>query len=240
MKSLKAKQQLLVLLGGLLLGTSVAWAETPYGDQVFGEAIACKVKPYKKSGTTKTGYNIQGSAKTSCSNIGSATAASTATIGPPVISASSISQGGAKVLGGSADATASSFDEAILTPPAGFKGNTVDVILDTGFAFTVKGAKGANYAMWFITWYVNGKKIHGVQGKTNGSGNLGTYPHFEVKKVGSQFYFTLEIVAGTDAGKKASASCSTAGIIVSLPQGWSSTWASDLDGYGHRSSSQPE
>jgi hypothetical protein len=230
MKSLKAKQQLLVLLVGLFLCTSVASAERPYGDTVSGEAFACTAKPYSKSGNTKTGYKIQGSAETSCSGIGSAMAASTATIGPPVISASSVSTGGAKVVGGTADGGADSFDEAILTPPDGFKGNTVKVVLESGFAFKVTGAKGADYALWFIKWFANGKKIHGVQGTTNGSGNLDIYPEFEVKKVGSQFYFTLTIETGTDAGKKASASCSTAGIVLILPQGWSYTWASDQDG----------
>jgi hypothetical protein len=227
--------------GGLLLCTPFAWGQKLFGDRIQGDAFACKTVPYRQQGNTKFGYVLQDGKKTSCATDGSGVGDSAASIGPPVVAAGAkIGYAKKRHVAGGGDSSAYSYDEAILTPPSGFDGNTVKVVLETQYEFSIHGAtpnKTVNYCD--LDWFVEGSPIHEVALFANGSGSPHFKSPFDIPKVGSSFQFELAITAGVAATAGGSVSCNTEAIQLNLPAGWTYKWASDDVGYGHPTSSQP-
>jgi len=228
------KYSLLVLTG--LLWTSTAWGQQLFGDNIYGSAVACGGNHYSKKGSTKHGYDLTGKTADSC-KYGSANAASKAQIGPPVISASTtaISKKGGYSEGAGA---AGSYDEAILTPPKGFQRDSVQVVLQTTYQFDVTST-GLGSALYEICWTITDITQHCVDA-TSGNGRPKLHMGFKVPGSGSSFQFQLAITGEADGIFLGSASFKTFDVALLLPTGWTYAWASDSDGYGHHTSSQPE
>jgi hypothetical protein len=222
------KKYPLLVVTGLLLWTATAWGQQLFGDSIAGSVIACAEHHYSKTGSTKHGYDLTGKAADSC-KYGSANAASKAQIGPPLISGSATSKG----LGTGAG-SGNSYDEAILTPPQGFHGESVPVTLVSEYQFNVIG-KASYLLCWAIT-----DITEQCEEATSGHGNPKLRLKFKVPGSGSGFQFQLAINgdATTVYGGSASFGISTVGL--SLPTGWTYAWASGPAGYGHQTSRQPE
>jgi hypothetical protein len=222
------------VLASLLLCSSAAWGQKlKFGDQVIGEAIACAKKSYTDTGSKANHYIVEGSAETSCDTLGSAKAASGAVTGPPQVVAQ-VETAFGKDGAGYGVAQGVTHDTAVLTPPGGFKGTKVAVVIKTGYIYEIKDAKNED-ASWYIGWYVNGKEIRKAQATSNGGGNVKINLHFSVPKVYSRFQFllTIGITAGASTGAFAAAN-TTPSVDLVLPKGWRYTWLGKQAGYRHQ------
>jgi len=231
----RLKEVPIYVVATLVVCTSAVWGQAPaaplFQDGIEGTATtACTVMKYSRTGGTKQGYNLIGSVNNPCPKIASASAASDATIGPPVVNASG--KGGKKDAAG--QSSAYSMDTAFLTPPAGFTDESVHVVAETGYVFELSAQKPRT-ASWTILWQVNGHDLHEVIGTTNGNGNLSVNLPFDVSKTSSGFKLRYDVICAVNAALGASASCGTSGVILHLPQGWKYIWASNDAGYGRDS-----
>jgi hypothetical protein len=230
------KKYPLLVVSGLLLWTATAWGQQLFGDNIYGSAVACAGNHYSKTGSTKHGYDLTGKAADSC-KYGSANAASKAQIGPPVISASTTAiskKGGYSEAAGDAN----SYDEAILTPPKGFQGDSVQVVLETTYQFDVTSTAGGS-ALYELCWTITDITQHCVDA-TSGNGRPKLQLRFNVPGGGSSFQFQLAITGQATTIYGGSASFATFDAALHLPTGWTYAWASGPAGYGHQTSRQPE
>jgi hypothetical protein len=218
MRPLK-KYQLLVM-AGLLLCTSVAWGKE-FSDTITGQAISCVTKSYNESGNTKDGYKINDKAVApKCTNFGSAKVMSGAQIGPPVINGSATTTTPKLLSSGLAGAISN--DTAYLTPPAGFKGDTVQVILKSAYQFSIQGVGGKSTGVYVIEWLINnGQFAHVVQSAKNGHHTSNLRFSFDVQKSESDgdFTFLLSVGGTAQVANGASASFKVLNLTLALPQG---------------------
>jgi hypothetical protein len=227
----------LYLVAALLLGTLPAWGQALFEDDIEGTAFACKETSYNESGNIQTGYKIQDqTADNKCEN-GSSMAKSNAQIAPPLVGAGATSNPNGKE-NVFASGTATSMDTAILTPPDGFTGNQVKVVVKSKYKFKVVSiAQNGSYA---ITWVVKGGancgQAHEVSSDEDGEGTQTLAFDCKVPKVNSGFQLPLEIDAATSAAYGSSASCSVVKVNLEFHQaGWNYKWASQSTDNGELS-----
>jgi hypothetical protein len=234
---MKPKKLHLHILALLFACTSAAWGQQLFGDLIQGSALVCTESQYNKSGSTKHGYDLTGKAFSSC-KLGSARASNTAHVGPPVFSATSSTtykKGGAPI----AAAIGSSYEEVILTPPEGYKGDSVEVKLKSAYEFNVAGVGGTAAGEYDICWIVDDTNEHCMQSTSNGNGTQKVDFNFTVTKADGEFGFRLQVSGSAESGYGASASVKAYDTLLKLPSGWAWDWASDDAGYATRTGSQP-
>lgn len=230
------KKYPLLGLTGLLLWTATAWGQQPFGDNISGDATACVANSYHAHGSTKHGYDLTGKKASSCKQVGSANAASGAQIGPPVVNGSAAAK--SRIAGASGEGSAISYDTAILTPPQGFQGDSVKVMLESAYQFAASST-GVGVAGYSICWTISDITEHCVEAST-GHGKPKLRLGFNVPGSGSSFQFRLTIDGDATSVINGLASFKTFDVELVLPAGWTYSWASDPNRYGHSSSSQPE
>jgi hypothetical protein len=235
---MKPKKLHLQILALLFACTSAAWSQQLFGDSIQESALVCTESQYNQSGNTKHGYDLTGKASTSC-KLGSAHVSNTAHAGPPVFSATSSTtykKGGAPI----AAALGSSYDEAVLIPPDGFKGDRVKVKLKSAFEFKVAGVGGAALGEFDVCWIVDETDEHCTESESNGNGIQKVDFNFTGTKVDGEFGFKLQVSGSAESGYGASATVKAYDTLLKLPEGWSWDWASDEARYAARTRTQPE
>jgi hypothetical protein len=244
MKSLTMKKQLIrdcgmvLVLAGLFYSTPVAWGQ--FADQILGRASACVTHKYGKKGNVKDGYTIKGEASVpACENddFGAATSESNATVGPP--------EAGTKVTTSLAhvDDTASSevisADSAILYPPNGFQGKRVNVTLTGEYEFDLQGVAGADTGSYILQVIIDdGDACFCLSSDENGHSHSKFKLPFKVKRASDGFLFTVEELVGLEAeagpDSAVTGSVNVSDLEIELPEGWTSKWVSQQNGYGHQ------
>jgi len=231
------KKLRLYLLAGLLLCAPVAWGQS-FGDQLIGAAVSCVQKSFLIDGSSGHYKLLDSAAAQACKGAGTATARSSANIGPPMTSAKAVTTR-AKAGDGSAS-EAQSFDEAILNPPSGWSGS-VPVELKTVYSFGVQGlvppkTAGAIGISWIVTNVGVIKVNHTVNVDSNGQGEQKLSFRFNVDESNKSYTFALHVSGGAEATASKYGSPSavfyTFPIKVALPQGWTCAWASGIASCG--------
>lgn len=220
------------IFAGLLLSASATWGQALFADHVIGDASSCVTKHYHKAGTPVPGYFVKGSTTANaCGLNGTATAKSTASVGPPNVSASAIT---AKAKSGDvAVSDGNSFDTAILTPPSGWAGGPVSVILKTSYRFNVKNVTVTAPGALIINWYIEDQVVQHVATATNGNGEVNVSVPLEIEPNANgtyEFKVTVEGEAGATASSTGgpSVSLSTGYITFVLPdKNWKCVYASN-------------
>jgi hypothetical protein len=229
---------MVLVLAGVFFSTPVAWGQ--FGDQILGRASACVTHKYGKKGNVKDGYTIKGEASVpACDNdnFGAATSEANATVGPP--------EAGTKLttslahVDDTASSTVISVDSAILYPPNGFQGKRVNVTLTGEYEFDLKGVTGTDNGSYILQVIIDdGEACFCLFSDEDGHGHSKFQVPFKVKRASDGFLFTVEELLGLEAeggpDSGVTGSVNVSDLEIELPEGWTSKWVSQQNGYGHQ------